>query len=272
MISILVPLDFSDVSTNALNYAADLATDINANIVLLHVDSIQQYSNEYNVMAYTVNDSIKINLERLNEKATQLKKETSFTGEITCCAEAGNLSSTINDYITTKAITYIVMGITGHNTEIGKALIGSTAVSISKESSIPVFIIPTNYRYKKIHSIAYASDIKDANNLVKIKSIANLFNAELSVLHVIPEDHLIDKEEAKEELYIEQKLEHTDHKTFILSNDNVSEALLHFVNTHNVDIIVMQQKEYSFLHKLLYVSTTKELAFKTTVPLLTLHN
>lgn len=273
---ILVPVDFSETSDNALLYAVNLANSLSSNIMLLHVSAIPVYNNEYNVVAYTVNDALAESKTTLEEKALLLKKENALIGEVQCFSELGDLKAVMLNYITNKNIDLVVMGITGHSTTFGKVLFGSNAVSISRESNIPVFIIPNGYEYKNIKNIAYASEydahITEQTGLIQIKNIASMFGASLSVLHVIPDNHLINEVESATDLFVEQKLEATSHKTFILSEDKASTALLDFIKTHDVDVIVLEQKKHSFLHNLIYPSTTKEIAFNSPIPVLTIHS
>jgi nucleotide-binding universal stress UspA family protein len=244
--------------------------------MLLHVSAIPVYNNEYNVVAYTVNDALAENKIILEEKALLLKKENALIGEVQCFSELGDFKAIMLNYITNKNIDLVVMGITGHSTTFGKVLFGSNAVSISRESNIPVFIIPNDYEYKNIKNIAYASEydahIAEQTGLIQIKNIAFMFGASLSVLHVIPDNHLINELESATDLFVEQKLEATSHKTFILSEDKASTALLDFIKTHDVDVIVLEQKKHSFLHNLIYPSTTKEIAFNSPIPVLTIHS
>lgn len=276
MNTILVPLDFSDVSDNALLYAVNIANQLSANLILLHVSTIPIYNNEYNVVSYTVNDGVQDNLNLLNEKSNLIKQANVLKGEIECYSEVGDFATVMSSYISSKNITFVVMGITGRDTSIGKALFGSNAVTISRESSVPVFIIPKTCSYKKIKNIAYASEydthIIELAGLVQIKSIAKMFDASLNVLHVIPDNHLINKVESAIDSFVEEKLENTNHKTFILSEDRASTALLDFINAHEMDIIVLEQKKHSFLHNLIYPSTTKEVAFNSPIPVLTIHS
>ncbi len=276
MNTILVPIDFSETSDNALLYAVNLANHLSSNIVLLHVSAIPVYNNEYNVVAYTVNDSIADSNASLKEKAELLKKDNALMGEVEYFTEVGDFKNTMLSYITNKNIDLVVMGITGHGSVIGKVLFGSNAVSISRESNIPVFIISKEHQYKKIKSIAYASQydshITEQTGLIQIKNIASMFGASLSVLHVIPDNHLINEVESATDLFVEQKLEQTSHKTYILSEDKASTALLDFIKTHDVDVIVLEQKKHSFLHNLIYPSTTKEIAFSSPIPVLTIHS
>ena len=276
MNTILVPVDFSETSDNALLYAVNLANYTSCNLLLLHVSSIPIYNNEFGLLTYSVNDSVQTNLELLNEKANQIKKDNVFNGDVECYSEVGDLKTVILTYISDRNIDLIVMGITGHETAIGKVVFGSNAVSISKESNIPVFIIPNNYSYKKIKNISYASEydvhISEQTGLIQIKNIASMFGASLSVLHVIPDNHLINQVESETDLFVEHKLEKINHKTFILSENKASTALLDFIKTHDVDVIVLEQKKHSFLHNLVYPSTTKEVAFLSPIPVLTIHS
>lgn len=274
MSTILVPVDFSETSDNALDYAVNLANYLSMDIALLHVNSIPLYNNEYNVVSYSVNDGVETSLNLLKEKATQLKISNLLIGDVHCYAEIGELKTTITSYVTSKNIDLIVMGITGHDTKLGQILFGSNAVSVSKESIVPVFIIPKNYHYKAIQNIGYASEydshMSDHTGLVQMKSISAMFNANLSVLHVIPDKHLINESESESDGYVEEKLESVNHKTYILTENKVSTALLDFIKTHEIDVIVIEQKEHSFFHNLFYSSATKEVAFSSPIPLMTI--
>ncbi len=276
MNTILVPIDFSDTSDNALSYAVNLANYLSADVVLLHVNSIPLYNNEYNVVSYSINESIATSLDLLKEKAIKLKKDNLLIGDVSYYAEAGDLKTTISDFISLKNVDLVVMGITGHETKIGQVLFGSNAVSVSRESIVPVFIIPKNYQYKNIENIAYASEydvnIKEQMGLVQIKSINAMFNANLSVLHVIPDNHLMNQSESETDLYVEKKLENVNHKTYILTENKVSTALLDFINEHEIDLIIIEQKEHSLFHKLFYPSATKEVAFNSPIPVLTIQS
>lgn len=276
MNNILVPIDFSETSDNALLYAVNLANYLSSNIMLLHVSSIPVFNNDYNLVSYDGEEGLSMNLSLLEEKASLLKKDNVLLGNVKCFAETGDLKTIISAFITNKNIDLIVMGITGHETAVGKVVFGSNAVSISRESKIPVFIIPKTCVYKKIKNIAYASEydvnITEQTGLIQIKYITSIFDAQLSVLHVIPDNHLINKTESEIDLFIEHKLDKTNHKTFILSEHKPSKALLDFINAHEADVIVLEQKKHSFLHNLIYPSTTKEIVFNSPIPILTIHS
>lgn len=272
MTKILVPIDFSKSSDNALEYAIGLAIFLAADIILLHVESIFLYNFDSTILTNTIEDKVEISKNILKEKAVKIRKENMSISNVEYHVEAGNVEKTISDYITNYRIDFVVMSISEPKTSPAKQLFGSTVLPISKNSEAPVFVIPENYQYKKIQTIAYASeyssDIKQHNSLFQIKFLNKLFNSKLNVLHVIPQNHVLNASETDADLYVEETLENTNHKTFILSENKSRNALLDFVTKHEIDLMVVEPKKHYFFHKLFYPSTTKEVAFKSPVPLL----
>lgn len=276
MNTILVPIDFSETSDNALNYAVGLANYLSAKIILLHVDSIPLINNEFQDLSYIISQSREENIIMLKDKAELIKKDNFLIGEVDYFAESGELKSQINNYITEKNIDFVVMGVSGHNTVIGKVILGSNAVSVSQESNVPVFIVPNNCKFKEITNIAYASEydtnVVEHNGLIQMKYINALFGSMLYVLHIIPDNHLINEQESQIDNFVEQKLNHTNHRTFIITDNDVSVAILDFIAAHNIDLVVLEQKEYPFLYKLFHTSATKKIAFNSPIPILSIHN
>ena len=274
MNSILVPIDFSETSENALKYAVSIANYLSFKIVLLHVDSLPLMNNEFQDMSYIVNKSKEEYLELLKSKALQLKKDNFLNGNVEYFAETGELKTTIECFITEHNIDYVVMGITGCDSAITQFLLGSNAVSLSKDINVPLFIIPKKYHYKPITKMVYACqlDMKDPIGIAKVKALNAVFGSSLFVLHVIPNDHFLSKKESDIEYDNEQKLEQVDHQTSVVQNDDVSEAIIDFIGTNNIDLVIMEQKDYSFLEKIVHVSETKRLAFKSPIPIITFHN
>ncbi|MFO0323299.1 MAG: universal stress protein [Bacteroidota bacterium] len=276
MSTILVPVDFSETSDNATKYAIELANHLSANLTLLHVDSIPLVNNEFQDLSMAIVNNRENYLKLLNEKADDIKKEKKLRGEINYFAETGDLNNTIGFFIKEKNIDFIVMGVSGHHTKIGKFVLGSNAVSVSRESNIPVFIIPKDCQFKKIKNISYASEydagVEEYKALAQVKNINAIFGSQLFVIHVIPADHLINEQESKIDDFVEQKLNQISHRTFILTGNNVSKTIVDFIKAHQIDLVIVEQKEHSFLQNLFRVSTTKELAFNSPVPLLTIPN
>jgi nucleotide-binding universal stress UspA family protein len=275
MKTILVPLDFSETSDNALEYAVGIANELNAKLVLLHTIQMPVASYELEPVALTINSNIEFNTNLLNDKANKILALYPFIAPISSNVEMGDLNNNIKNYVNEKNVDLIVMGITGKSSNISKVVFGSNAISVSKKSEVPVIIVPNNCRYSGIKNIAYACDYKEhlegSNDLIEIKNIAEIFKALLNVIHIIPDGHLLSEIEVETDDYIESQLENVLHRTFIFPRNNIVNTILSFIKKQKVDLIVMEQANHSFFHELFYPSVTKEIAFSSNVPVMAIN-
>jgi nucleotide-binding universal stress UspA family protein len=275
MKTILVPLDFSEPSDNALEYAVGVANKIKASIILLHTEQMPVASYELEPVAYTLKNSIEFNTNLLLEKAKRIKKIYPFIQFISCNVELGDLNSNIDEYIEKKNVDLIIMGITGKTSTLSKVVFGSNAITISRKASIPVIIVPNNCKYSGINNIAYACDYREhaeiSNDLIEIKNITEIFNALLNVIHIIPDGHLLSEAEVETDNYIESQLENINHRTFIFPRNNIVATILKFIEKQKVDLIVLEQSKHSFFHEIFYPSITKDIAFSSPIPVMTLN-
>ncbi len=274
MNKILVPTDFSDTAENAVDYAINMANFFSANLILLHVNQIPVSTPEFGIAAYNFAEVKKDSLDTLNEKALKIKKEYPQISEVECFSEIGDSSDLIAEFSKNHNVDIVVMGNSGHGSKFKKNIFGSTSVTVAKKIAVPLMIVPPEVKYKAINNMAYAcvydEQIETSTSLMKVRSLNNEFNSLLSVLHVIPENHLINEKEANIDVYVENKLATTEHRTYILTENNVSVGILDFVKDHNMDMIVVEPQKHSLFHSLFHSSVTNELAFFSTVPVLTI--
>lgn len=275
MNKILIPCDFSETSENALTYGIEMAKYFSASIILLHVTQIPVMNSEFGLSAYSLTDATEENLKNLQEKAELIKKNHPLVANVECFAELGNPADIIIDYNKKWFVDLTIMGISGHGNKLMKNIFGSTAIAVSRKIEMPLIIVPPGAKYKKIQNVAYACDydkgIESNSALVQVKYINTLLGANLNILHVIPEGHDLDNDEAEVDTYVEQKLINSTHKTFVLTDNNVTDGLLYYIKNHDIDMIIMEPKKHSFFHNVFYPSITNEVAFNSPVPVLTIH-
>ncbi len=275
MNKILVPTDFSDTAENAVNYAIHMANYFSANLILLHVNQISVSTPEFGIAAYNFAEIKKDSLDTLNEKALKIKRDYPQISEIECFSEIGDSSDLIAEFSKDHDVDMVIMGNSGHGSKFKKNIFGSTSVAVAKKIEVPLMIVPPEVKYKKINNMAYAcvydKQIETSLSLMKVRSLSKEFNSLLSVLHVMPENHLIDEKEANIDVYVENKLATTEHRTYILTENNVSIGILDFVKNHDMDMIVVEPQKHSLFHSLFNSSVTNELAFFSPVPVLTIH-
>ncbi len=275
MNKILVPCDFSDTSENALSYAIELAKYLSYDLILLHVNQIPAMNSEFGITSFELADAIPNSQQALKEIADKILKQEPLISNVAYFSEIGNATDSIVEYGAKSEVAMIVMGISGHGNKLMKAFLGSTAVNVSKKTEKPLIIVPPNVKYKKNINVAYACDydenIESNSSLIQVKYINTLLGSSLHVLHVVPEDHHLNNKESHLDSYVEHSLEKASHKTYIITDNNVSEGLLLFIRNHDIDMIIIEPKKHSVFHNVFYQSITNEVAFASPVPVLTIH-
>lgn len=275
MKKILVPCDFSETSENALNYAIHAAVFLSAEIELLNITPIPVMSSEFGLAAYDFTAVQQDSENTLNKLADQIRKKHPALKNITTASKFGAAAETIVEHCSSGGFDLVIMGISGHGNKFIKNLVGSTSVSVAKRIETPLLIIPPKYTFKKVQKIAYACDydehLKDNTSLIQVKYICALLGASLSILHVIPEGHELNKAEANLDNFVEHELDHTEHQTFIITENHVSDGILEFIENHDVDMLMLEPRKHSFLHNLFYPSVTNNMAFLSPIPVFTFH-
>ncbi len=91
MRTIIAPTNFSDASLNAVNYAADMAVNTDASLVLLHVIPIRD-SFDIPVIPFDYDGMLKSAGDQLNELKKQLQLRTRDEIEITTKAVSSSMA------------------------------------------------------------------------------------------------------------------------------------------------------------------------------------
>lgn len=273
MDNIFLAIDFTEASKNAGNYAANLAGYFGSKLTVFHAyhAPITNFETGYippiTDMRAEAEESVKKYVNELSE---------SFKGiEIDYQLEMGLAGDVVEENAAAKKADLIVMGIGGQNSVIKEHLIGSVAAQIAQDSKIPVLIVPEHYKYSKIKNMAFACDfdkkLETNNTLVKIKYFVSLFDAELEILNVMNPQEEISEEKAEVEVFIEDKLQNTKHKTYFIYDKKMDVGVVEFLENNKCDMIITSPKKHNFFYKLFIESHTKRLAFHSPVPILTIH-
>jgi nucleotide-binding universal stress UspA family protein len=271
---ILIPCDFTESSHNAVNFAMGIAGMFGSEVLLLHITQYPVTNAEMGLSAYTYQDAREDSLEALKELAEKIKTDYG-PRHIECFSEMGDTADEVEKYAQNKQADLVVMGITGHGSKLMKSLLGSSAVTAAKNINVPLIIVPPGTVYKKISSIALACDYNDPNkenSIAKAKEISSILGATLHLVHVVPEDHHIELKESFTDNYLEHHLETSPHRTFLVTEKNAASGLLSFLKNNLVDMIMIEPRKHSLFHKIFFPSTTTEVAFNSSVPVMTIHS
>lgn len=138
---ILVPIDFSDYSKNALKYAVRFAKHFDAKIFLIYVVEPVIYPADFSMGQIAIpSTDIDIN-QRAEEELNNLAK--TFIDpflQVECIIKTGKPFVEINDTASDKDVDLIIIATHGH-TGVEHMLFGSTAEKVVRKAPCPVLTL-----------------------------------------------------------------------------------------------------------------------------------
>jgi nucleotide-binding universal stress UspA family protein len=270
---IVIPVDFSDISTNAFAYGHRLATDLRAITKAVHV--FFPKARELSEAA-----TVDINVSKLRESyledlvavfdsdwGSDLMRTSLIDSEF----RTGFPGDEILDSIEQNEAYLTIMGTTGQTGFIRKWF-GSVSTKIMNESPSPVLLVPEGANYKGIYKIAYAyEDIEqDKAVLGDLVSLAERFGAEIHLIHV--EDGSAPDPgyyitELISELYPSALI-----TTAVIESSDIAKGISDYCIGHNIDLISLSTHKKKFFEHLYDDNISEKMAVVSKLPLLILKN
>ncbi len=267
---ILVPVDFSECSINALEYALHLSDFIGGQICVLHAYHVPYAFPEAGsaisgdlLRNIELNvdeefDALKMRFAKYDSKFCAFKKVASFGIDA------------INEELKNDVYDLIVMGTKG-SSGLSEIIIGSVAANVIEEAKAPVICIPENSVFKPIKNIVFACDYEEVNEPKEIESlkfIANKFHAKIHLVNVKEKSKAGHFEEA---MYFESLFASIPHTHNTSRFRDFEAGINDFVESNEVEMLAVMPRKKSVLRKIFGSSHTKKLAYHTHLPLLAFH-
>jgi nucleotide-binding universal stress UspA family protein len=261
MKNILVPVDFSDNSKNALEYAMILARGLDRKITLLHTTQPKP-------SGIAVQDP-GAKLQVWCRAITQA--EPGFECSLICTK--GKLTDEIDRLVRTNIAELVVMGTTGA-AGLKKTFAGSTTFSVIEGVNCPVVAVPESYVFDSISRITFATDYHDSDvpSLRFLTRLAGKMDAYIDVVHVANEDRKLRHEEDLLEYFKEQvqkSIQYERMSFHLLEGDDVVKELKDFMTEQKSDLLALSAEERFLKGALFNQGITKEMVCTLNVPLFT---
>lgn len=268
---ILCPIDFSECSLNAIEYASRLGEKYQADLILFHVLNTRDY---LKLSPLDVNGKYQEEFVREKMQTLQRAVETeSIPKGLKSCEIAfqdGNIVTSTLAFAELKKANMIVIGTEGMN-EMRKNIIGSKASQIVQESKIDVLVVPRKVFFKIPRKLVYASDYLEEDKLAiqKIVEFAGFFNSEIDLVHVSSTHKVIDK--TLHRVMIEEitPFIRYDKVNFILKSfrDDLALGLEKYLQTSKGDMLITLSKKKSFFDLIFSKNLSKKMAYFISKPL-----
>ncbi len=178
----LVPVDFSEISLNALNHAVQLAKHFDNDLVLLNILEDDFLSSVFSFSKNEVKDELakEALLHKLNEKAIEIKEKYGVNCKTS--AKIGKIYKTIIETASEYGCDCIIMGT--HGASGVERIIGSNASRVISYSTIPVIVVKTDKNPNAYKNIVFPLDLTSESKQ-KVKWAIHLAKSYHSTIHIL---------------------------------------------------------------------------------------
>ena len=273
MNTILVLTDFSETSSYATLYACVLSKQLN-------IKSLVLYHSYQNVVATGENITLISDEQHLRQevlKQLRLQREEILSqlpaGTIVRFSTGTTELDKINDVAGQEGAWLIVMGTTGKN-KMQDIFLGSNALNVCKASRLPVILVPAHIAMEPVKRIIFAVDSKNLDSELPealIKKMLEIFKVPVSLVSVSNETRNNAAENGEHVKKIKELLITYDPPYHSIVHKDAATAILEFASGYQSPLIMLLALEHSFPGGLLHKSVMRQLADKSTSPLLVLN-
>jgi len=271
MKTILVATDFSPAANNAVNYAAEMASALNAKLLLFHV---------YQLPVTYLEVPVLIGEAEIRKEAEQhmvtlvesLKMKTGNKSTIETEIRMGTFFHELKEACEIFSPYTVVLGSQG-TTATEQFLFGTHAVYTMKHLEWPVITVPLDAKFSYVRKIGLACDFSKVVNTTPVEEIALLvkdFNAELHVLNTGKKTDF-EPDIVFESALLQEMIGNLNPSYHFITNDKTDEAIIEFAEKNHIDLLIVLPKRYSLLDKLVHRSHTRQLVLHSHVPVMALH-
>ncbi|WP_018617452.1 universal stress protein [Segetibacter koreensis] len=269
MKTILIATDFSSAARNATIYGFELARLIRAKVILFTAFTMPAALPESSL--YLTSKELERNsYKQLLDEAETIDPRRTIALETQ--SRQGPVSSSILSAALEYKASYIIVGMKERGKEIRKYF-GSAVTDLCKHSQVPLIVVPADAVFSIPKTIALASDITDDTDiqiLEPLKKIVEKFESRLFVVRVIKNsmDEVASRViKSKKLIWFLTSL----YPSYVFPKArNVAKAMIAFVKQYAVDLVAVIPHEHTLFERLFTKSVTKNMIFRTPVPLLIL--
>jgi nucleotide-binding universal stress UspA family protein len=260
MKTVIVPVDFSNSSLHAAQYAAQLLVGQYGVTLLLY----HSYSKPSEAEEATAG------LEKL--KAELMAKY--IVNMDILAHEEDDFVDGLERAARHRRADMVIMGITGKSS-LSQVLFGTNTLRMAETKVCPVLIVPEGAPFTPIKNVMLTSDFKNTFNTTPSAPIKNILDAFHPKLHVVnvDKDHYISLTDnyEKEKQDLRKLFADYDPEFYFMRLYDIDEALNLFAEDRDIDLIITIQKDANFMEKLFKTNRTKKLSYQTKIPILVIH-
>lgn len=281
MKTLLIPVDFTSSSQNAIDFAVHWAQKyLYERIILLR----SFYSSMYENMIMSA-DFSNMNEEYLNKKRRQQKellnnlcievdKKLGHGIKVQTAVTELPLVRSIIELIKTEQPQTILVGSDAALAN-NESFVAGNIIAIARLSPVRVMVVPDGYHYQEIKKALVPVDLKTVGALNKINSLHSnprWHDVELMVLNIdaAKSKWTSDKKFAEAENNLHNYLKNFQHNLYYEENKNVINGILNWHRLNEAQLMIALPGVHSFLYSLTHKSVSEALYRKCPMPVMIL--
>lgn len=274
MKTILVPTDFSPVATNALHYAIDMAKNIQASLLLLHVYQVPVSFTDAPIVLVSIDDLRKAAEERIHKLKGEVEHLVSGAIKVYAETRLGNVADELENVSNKIRPFAVVMGTKG-STGMERVLFGSNTLTAIRHLIWPVICVPPGKIFGHgIKRVGFACDYKNVVETTPthfITEFVKTFHAELHVLNVTLGVHGPDEEKPEQSVLLQTLLEEVKPEYHFIQHHDMEDAINEFADANNLDLVISIPKKHKMWEVIFQSSSSKQLVYQSHVPVMCIH-
>ncbi|NNK17618.1 MAG: universal stress protein [Maribacter sp.] len=276
MNKILIPVDFSEFSENALEVAAALAKRFDARLIVLHMLGLSEAiltkdeSQEFMEAQYYM---------KLAKKRFDSFLDKNFLKGVRVFETVQNYKdfNEINEIVKEQEIDLVVMGSHG-SSGLSGLFVGSNTEKVIRTCEAPVLVIKKRREKFEIKEAIFASDFEVENVPAYTKALKffKMLEANVQLVYVNrPNQYFRSNQEINDQIELFMSVAHHgdmvgEDKVSILNDYNLEEGIYNYAKTVNADIIALPTHGRKGLAHFFKGSISEDIANHADLPVITL--
>lgn len=281
MRTILVPIDFTSTTENAVKVASQwakqyeyehiilLKTSDESEFDYLHIAEGHSFVNEESI------NSLLEKTELLLNKLSNIILEKFPDLKVSKAVSNWTLTRSINDIVKQQpSIELIVLG-SDDQAASSNSVVSENIISIARTSPVKTLIVPNGYNYSEIKNILIPCDINGITKLERLfnhKYIIRKQDVQLMFLNIQTKENqtIIEEKKAEIQEYIHQHLTEIPSTIYYSYDKNIVDGILTFASSNKTDLIIALPGKHSFLYFLTSTSISEGIYQNVNQPVLIL--
>ena len=280
MKTLLLPVDFTATSENAVNFAIEWCRKYEyERIILLKTfyDSMFEgliVSAEYsNVNQDDINRQREDDTEQLQILCKSVAQRLDGVKVVTAVSEYPLLRG-IFEVIRNENPDLIIVG-SDNQSYSSASIVASNVISIAKASPVRVLVVPADYTYKPVQQALLPYNfnmLKDLDRVNSLRTSSHWHDLKLSILNIDTSQRIIKVPEKfnDAEDKFDRLVKNFEHEIYYTKERNVVDGIASFIKEHEVQLIIALPGKHSFLYTLTHASISEAIYRNARYPVLIL--